>query len=398
MTKNRVYADHAATTPLLPEALEAMLPWLKDGFGNPSSLHSFGRKARKAVEAARATIAKCINAAPEEIFFTSGGTESDNWVVRGTEGTLVVSEYEHHAVLNAALCEARRGRKVLAVQPSGRGIVGARQLKTTLDAISQAGRQCSSISQDESPRTGNAGLVSIMAAQNEIGTVNPVRALSAEAHSRGFLFHADAVQAVGKIPVNVSDWNVDFLSASAHKFGGPKGVGFLYAKDGKAPCRLLDGGAQESGVRAGTENVAGIVGMAAALQNYCGRMVESAAALRLLASELADGLCDLFPDAGVIGPSRPLERVPGFVAVAIPGHPAEGMLHILDMKGVAVSAGAACNSKETKVSHVLKAIGLADKYATCTLRVSLGPENTKNDVKRILSALKVIRQKGRAAE
>lgn len=389
--KNSVYADHAATTPLLPEALEAMLPWLKEGFGNPSSLHSFGREARKAVEVARLTIAECIGARPEEIFFTSGGTEADNWVIRGTEGTLVVSEYEHHAVLNAARGEARRGRKVFAVRPSRRGIVGARQLKATLDTISRAGCQCRGISPDESPRPYNAGLVSIMAAQNEIGTINPVRALSAEAHSRGFLFHADAVQAIGKIPVDVRDWDVDFLSASAHKFGGPKGVGFLYSKDGKAPNRLLDGGAQESGVRAGTENVAGIVGMSAALQTSCERMEDSAATLHLLSAELAVGLCDLFPSAGVIGPSKPFERIPGFIAVAIPGHPAEGMLHILDLKGIAVSAGAACNSTETVPSHVLKAIGLTNAEARSTLRISLGPENTQVDVKRILSVFRVIR-------
>lgn len=181
--KNSVYADHAATTPLLPEALEAMLPWLKNGFGNPSSLHSFGRIARKAVEDARATVAGCIGATPDEIFFTSGGTEANNWVIKGTEGALAVSTYEHHSVLNAARSEAQRGRDVFAVQPTGRGIVGARQLKATLDALPNPGHQC----------PGNAGLVSIMAAQNEIGTVNPVKVLCSEAHSRGFLFHADAV-------------------------------------------------------------------------------------------------------------------------------------------------------------------------------------------------------------
>lgn len=389
--KNTVYADHAATTPLLPEALEAMLPWLMDGFGNPSSLHSFGRKARKAVEEARAIVAKCIGAAPEEIFFTSGGTEANNWVVKGTTGRLLVSSYEHHSVLNAARSEARRGRKAFIVQPSGHGIVGARQLKATLDAISQTGLP-HPVKSADSPRPNNAGLVSIMAAQNEIGTVNPVKALCAEAHSRGFLFHADAVQAVGKIPVNVREWGIDHLSASAHKFGGPKGVGLLYSKDGKTPNRLLDGGTQESGMRAGTENVAGIVGMAAALQTSFARIDESMANLRLLASELAGEICDLFPDAGVIGSPKPFERVPGFVAIAIPGHPSDGMLHILDMKGIAVSAGAACNSKETKISHVLKTIGISDKAARCTLRISLGPENTAKDVERILSAFRAIKK------
>ena len=383
---HRIYADHAATTPLMPEALEAMLPWLKDGFGNPSSLHSFGRKARKAVEEARATIAECINANLEEIFFTSGGTEANNWVVKGTTGGLLVSAYEHHSILNAAGSELKRGREVGSIQPSGHGVVGVRQLRNAL-----ANAEC---------RAGGSklGLVSVMAAQNEIGAINPIRELCAEAHAQGELFHTDAVQAVGKIHIDVNDWNVDFLSASAHKFGGPKGVGFLYAKDGKAPMRLLDGGAQERGTRAGTENVAGIVGAAAALRASCDRMDEVSAQLHFLAATFAADLCAMFPDASIVGPMKPKDRLPGFISVVIPGHPSEGLLHILDMKGIAVSAGAACNSKETKVSHVLKAIGLADKYTTCTLRVSLGPENTKNDVKRILAALKVIRQKGRAAE
>lgn len=192
--------------------------------------------------------------------------------------------------------------------------------------------------------------------------------------------------------MDVRDWDVDFLSASAHKFGGPKGVGFLYAKGGSVLNRLLDGGAQESGMRAGTENVAGIVGMAAALETSCGRMGESEATLRLLAAELAAGLSTLFPDAGVIGSPKPIERIPGFVAIAIPGHPAEGMLHIFDMKGIAVSVGAACNSRETKVSHVLKAIGLTNNEARCTLRISLGPENTEDDVEQIRSALRLVKK------
>ena len=376
--KSRIYADHAATTPLLPEALEAMLPWLKDGFGNPSSLHSFGREARKAVDKARATIAECINANPEEIFFTSGGTEANNWVIKGTSGGLLVSAYEHHSVLNATGSELRRGRKVCLIQTSGRGLVGARQLQSALKDADRKGIG------------SNIGLVSVMAAQNEIGAINPVRELCAAVHGRGALFHTDAVQAVGKFPVDVNEWNVDFLSASAHKFGGPKGVGFLYAKDGKTPARLLDGGAQERGYRAGTENVAGIVGMAAALKVSCDRMGEESPRLHLLATTLAADLCEMFPDAGVLGPTKPKDRIPGFVSICIPGHPAEGMLHILDMKGIAVSAGAACNSKETQVSHVLKAIGIPNELARCTLRISLGPKTTEEAVNKILSTFRTI--------
>ena len=374
-----IYADHAATTPLKPEALEAMLPWLKDGFGNPSSLHSFGRKARKAVEEARATVAECIGAKPEEIFFTSGGTEANNWVIKGTGGGLLVSAYEHHSILNAAESERHRGRLTGFIHPSGRGIVGTRQLRTALTKGVRA--------KDEDFR-----IVSVMAAQNELGAINPIRELCSEAHGRGILFHTDAVQAVGKTSVDVREWGVDFLSASAHKFGGPKGVGFLFAKDGNAPERFMDGGAQERNLRAGTENVAGIVGMAAALRTSCDRMAEETPRLYRLAAILSAGLCGMFPDAGILGPEKPKDRIPGFISVSIPGHPAEGMLHVLDLKGIAVSAGAACNSKETKVSHALKAIGLSDELASCTLRISLGWENSERDVERILDAFRVIKK------
>ncbi len=374
-----VYADHAATTPLQPEALEAMLPWLKDGFGNPSSLHSFGREARKAVEDARATIAECLHAEPKEIFFTSGGTEANNWVIKGSTGGLLVSAYEHHSVLNAAKTERNRGRKVKFVFPTPLGLV-------TPDKLQSAWPRKSVGLDDDS-------LVSVMAVNNEIGTLNPLDELVETTHVRGALFHTDAVQAVGKIPVDVRRWDVDFLSASAHKFGGPKGIGFLYAKDGKVPARLLDGGAQECGARAGTENVAGIVGMATALHSACEWLEDDEADEQL--DYLSDGICDgikkLFPDAVFHGRNGAL-RLSGFVSVSIPGHSAEGMLHIFDLKGIAVSAGAACNSKETKVSHVLKAIGLSNELASCTLRISLGWENSERDVERILDVFRIIKK------
>lgn len=368
-----VYADHAATTPLKPEALAAMLPWLKDGFGNPSSLHSFGQKARKAVEEARTTIAECIHARSEEIFFTSGGTEANNWVVKETKGGLLVSSYEHHSVLNAAKSERRRGRVARFVKPSHSGQVDEQQLL----AAWQDG----------------TGIVSIMTVNNEIGTINPIEELAEIAHKKRALFLTDAVQAVGKIDIDVRRWNVDFLSASAHKFGGPKGVGFLYAKNGNPPERLLDGGAQERGGRAGTENVAGIVGMAAALRSAQEWLEDDEAdeQLEYLSEDLCAGISRLFPDAVFNG--RTLgQYLPGFVSVSIPGHSAEGMLHIFDLKGIAVSAGAACNSKETNVSHVLRAIGLSDELATCTLRISLGWENSERDVERILDAFRLVRK------
>ena len=375
--KNLIYADHAATTPLLPEALEAMLPWLKEGFGNPSSLHSYGREARKAVEEARVTIAECINAKPEEIFFTSGGTEANNWVIKGTSGGLLVSAYEHHSVFNAA--KSNEGRKVKFVSPTPFGLVTSDKLRAVW------------------PRKvawpDGVSLVSVMAVNNEIGTINPIDELAEAAHRRGALFHTDAVQAVGKMLVDVRRWNIDFMSASAHKFGGPKGVGFLYAKDGKAPVRLFDGGTQEREARAGTENVAGIVGMATALRSACEWLEDDEAEEQLdyLTEDLCDGIRYIFPEAVFHGKDA-CHQLSGFVSVAIPGHSAEGMLHIFDMKGIAISAGAACNSKKTEVSHVLKAIGLPSELAVSTLRISLSAENSGKDVNRILDVFRVIKK------
>lgn len=370
----RGYADHAATSPLRGEAWIAMRPWLEGEFGNPSSAHSFGREARQAVEESRATIAECIGAKAEEVFFTSGGTEANNWVVKGTTGGLVVSSYEHPSVMESAESERRKGRAVTWCRPKVHGAVMPENLRKALREAGEGVR-----------------LVSVMAANNEIGTLNPVESLVDEAHSRKVLFHTDAVQAMGKVPVDVREWGVDYLSASAHKFGGPQGVGFLYARGGRAPERLLDGGGQERGSRAGTENVAGVVGMAAALRTACSRLEETTARLEQLAHRLRDGLAGIFPDCAFPG-NQLMAQVPGFVSVSLPGHPAEGMLHILDMKGIAVSAGAACHAGKTGVSHVLKAIRLPRPLAECTLRISLGEDNTDSDVAAILAAFRAIRR------
>lgn len=369
MKKNRIYADHAATTPLMPEALDAMLPFLREDFGNPSSLHGWAKPARKAVEDARTAIAKCINAEPDEIFFTGGGTEADNWVVKGSDGGLIVSAYEHHAVLNAAAHEAKRGRGVVYAEPDRAGGL-------TADALARAWH-------------GELGLVSVMAANNEIGTINPVGELARFAHSRGALFHTDAVQAVGHIPMDVRRMDVDFLSASAHKFNGPKGVGFLFARKGLVLAPLLDGGRQENGVRAGTENVASIVGMATALTMNCEHMADNAAHLDCLTRRLRDGIDGFFGEAVYPG-SGTYEQLPGFTSVSFPGRSAEGLLHLLDLKGIAVSAGAACDSTNTQISHVLRAIRATGEVAGATIRISLGPENTISDVDAIIDALKRI--------
>lgn len=373
----RIYADHAATTPLMPEALEAMLPYLMSDFGNPSSLHGWSRAARTALDEARTAIAKCINAESDEIFFTSGGTESDNWAVKGSTGGLLVSSYEHHAVLNAVASEARRGRDVRFVRPEvGRdgGCVMPRGLSDAWkDGI---------------------GLVSVMTANNEIGTINPVRSLSEFAHGHGALFHTDAVQAVGHVPIDVRAMGVDLLSASAHKFNGPKGVGFLFVRRGVALKPLLDGGQQENGWRAGTENVASIVGMATALKANCERIEENAARLGGLALRLRDEIGRIFPDAVYHGDGAAV-RLPGFTSVSFPGHSAEGLLHILDLKGIAVSAGAACDSKNTRISHVLKAVGVPDEIARSTIRITFGATNAIEDVDELVVALRCLLVKTR---
>lgn len=355
----------------MPEALEVMLPFLKENFGNPSSIHSWARNPREAVREARATIAKCINAEPEEIFFTSGGTESDNWVIKGSSGRLLVSSYEHHAVLNAVASEAKRGRDVVYVCPKG-GNGGGYIMPERLSKVWKEG----------------IGLVSVMTANNEIGTINPIHLLSEFAHKRGALFHTDAVQAVGHIPIDVQEMGVDFLSASAHKFNGPKGIGFLFIRKGVTLESLLDGGQQENGLRAGTENVASIVGMATALMMNCERMEENTEHLENLTARLRDGIDRIFPDAIYLGDGV-AGQLPGFTSVSFPGHPAEGLLHMLDLKGIAVSTGAACDSKNTKISHVLKAINATNDIALSTIRITLGLENTEADVKAILAALRV---------
>jgi len=377
MSKKLIYADHAATTPLMPEALEAMLPFMKEEFGNPSSIHSWARKPCEAVCEARATIARCVNADPEEIFFTSGGTEADNWVIKGSEGGMLVSSYEHHAVLNAAASEAGCGRDIVYVRPkvgSGGGYIMPEKLaKAWRDGV---------------------GLVSIMTANNEIGTVNPIHLLSDLAHKRGAFFHTDAVQAVGHIPIDVQEMGVDFLSASAHKFNGPKGIGFLFIRKGVKLEPLLNGGQQENGIRAGTENVASIVGMATALKINCERMDENIAHLENLTLRLRDGINRIFPYAVYLGGGG-TAQLPGFISVSFPGCTAEGLLHMLDLKGIAVSTGAACDSKNTKISHVLKAVNVTKDIALSTIRITLGAENTIEDVDGIVFALKLLRGKAK---
>ena len=365
-----IYADNAATTRLDISAFEAMKPFLIDEYGNASQSYAFARKPRKALQDARETIASCIGAAPEEIFFTSGGTESDNWAIKGSallnarKHATITSAFEHHAVLHPCEVIERCGYPVAYMWPTREGYVTTEVLKEYI--------------------TSQTFLTSVMLANNEIGTVQPIKELCAIAHENGSLFHTDAVQAIGHIPVDVHDLGVDMLSASAHKFNGPKGVGFLYIRKGLKIMSYSDGGAQESGLRAGTENVAGIVGMAVALKNNCDALEENARYVAKLESKFLDML-----DTSSIEYTRNggKSRLPGLLSLSFPGADGEAILHRLDLTGICISTGSACNSKSTEISHVLQAIRLEDSYAKGTIRISLGKANTEEEVETIFKAL-----------
>lgn len=371
--KRLIYADHAATTKLDSDAFEAMRPFLLEVYGNPSQPYSFARKPKQAIKAARETIARCINALPEEIFFTSGGTESDNWAIKGvlssfTDHRLFLhSAIEHHAVLNVAT-----GLKKQI------GYCNVASLPVDEDGVVK----------DEYLRHGLANentLISVMLANNEIGTIQPIKHLCEIAHSYGALVHTDAVQAVGHIPVDVKELGVDLLSASAHKFNGPKGVGFLYIKQGTCIERHLAGGAQENGMRAGTENVAAIVAMAVALEKNCSAMSENIEYLRNLESVFFNELNNC--SVSYIANGSRQAHLPGLISISFAGKDGEALLHRLDLMGISVSTGAACDSVRTQISHVLKAIGLPEEIAKGTIRISFGKDNTVEDAKGIAQAL-----------
>ena len=366
MSKTTIYADHAATTALSPAAYEAMLPWLQDKYGNPSTLYSLARDPRKAVAHSREVIAAAINVDPSEVFFTSGGTEADNWALKGTmfqydrgKG-LITSAIEHHAILNSCVALERMGYAVGTLPVDKMGIVQAEALQSAL--------------------SDNILLVSTMLANNEIGTIEPVAELAEIVHQAGALFHTDAVQAIGHIPVDAKKLDVDMLSASAHKFNGPKGIGFLYVRKGVNLVPLLDGGGQEQGMRAGTESVAGIVGMAAALQEHMEQLTQETEYLNELSNRLIDQLKRKELDFRINGSHN---RIPGSLSLSFKATDGEMLLHRLDLMGAAVATGSACNSKDTVLSHVIQAISVPQEYAHGTIRVTLGMDNTVEQVDRI---------------
>ena len=371
--KQYIYADNAATTKLDNKAFEAMIPWLTEEYGNASQPYVFARKPKKALQEARLTIAQCINALPEEIYFTSGGTESDNWAIKGSafddaeKRATITSAIEHHAVLNACAAIERLGYPVAYVYPQKDGVITSRALSSII--------------------TDRTRLVSIMFSNNEIGTVNPIKELAQVAHDHGAIFHTDAVQTVGHVAIDVQKLGIDMLSASAHKFNGPKGIGFLYIKKGTPIARFNDGGAQELGMRAGTENVAAIVGMAAALKANTEMIDKTRDFLISLESLLINELNAKKIDYLRNGSQN---HIPGNISLSFKGCDGEAILHRMDLKGISISTGSACDSVNTQISHVISAIGVPEEYAQGTVRISLGKYNTEDDVLNIAQALSEI--------
>ena len=367
-----IYADNAATTSLSPAALQSMLPYLTEQYGNPSSLYAFGQDAKEALEDARAGVADCLGAQPREIFFTSGGSEADNQALltAATIGEkkgkkhIISTAFEHHAVLHTLDYLKKRGFEVTLLDVHENGVI-------TPEEVTAAIRE-------------DTCLVTVMFANNEIGTVQPIAAIGAVCREKGVLFHTDAVQAAGHLPIDVGAMNVDMLSLSAHKFHGPKGVGVLFARKGVLPETLIHGGAQERGRRAGTENVAGVVGMATALKLACEAMAANTERLTKLRDRLIAGL-DAIPYASLNG--DPVLRLPGNVNFCFEGIEGESLLLLLDDRGICASSGSACTSGSLDPSHVLLAIGRPHEVAHGSLRLTLGEETTEADVDYLIESV-----------
>ena len=366
----QVYADNAATTKMSQTAINAMLPYMERIYGNPSSLHSVGQEAAEALQSARETIAKCLNASPNEITFTSGGSEADNqallsaaWLgLRKGKKHIISTAFEHHAILHTLKKLEKEGFEVQLLDVGPLGNITAQQVA---DAIRE-----------------DTCLVTTMYANNEIGSILPIAEIGAVCKEKGVLFHTDAVQAAGHLPIDVKAQNIDMLSLSAHKFHGPKGIGVLYARRGVPLTSLIEGGAQERGKRAGTENIPGIMGMAAALQDACEHMEANAAHVSHLRDRLIEGLSQI-PHSALNG--DPVNRLPGNVSFCFEGIEGESLLLLLDSKGICASSGSACTSGSLDPSHVLLAIGRPHEVAHGSLRLSLSEWNTDEEIDHILA-------------
>lgn len=371
----RIYVDHSATTPVLPQVLEKMLPYFTENFGNASSIYSEGRDAKRAIEAAREKVAKAIGADASEIFFTGCGTEADNWAVRGAAyanrakgNHIITSSVEHHAVLHTCQSLEKEGFEVTYLPVDEFGRVSPDDVKAAI--------------------TDKTILITIMFANNEIGTIMPIEKIAKVAEEAGVPFHTDAVQAIGLVPIDVSKVNINMLSMSAHKFGGPKGIGALYVKKGTKLSNFMNGGAQERNKRAGTENTPAIVGMGVAIEIATADIEGKVKKLSALRDAYIEKVLNKIPYSHLNG--HPTERLASNANISFEFIEGEGMLLSLDMKGISASSGSACTSGSLDPSHVLLAIGLKHEEAHGSLRVTFGEENTMEDVDYIVDNLAVI--------
>ncbi len=376
MNKRLIYMDHSATTPVREEVVEAMLPYLREYYGNPSSIHFAGRTVRRAVDEARAKTAELLGAEPEEIYFTAGGTESNNIILRGTArkhgkpGHIITSSIEHHAVLDVCKDLEADGYSVTYLPVDNYGRVQVDDLRRAI--------------------TPETFIISIMMANNEIGTLQPVNEIAELAQQRNILFHTDAVQVGGHLPLDLRSLKADFISLSAHKFNGPKGIGLLFRRKGTQLAPLYRGGGQERKLRPGTENVPGIIGLAKALELAVAEMEAQRKQLENLRSKLINGLLAI---EGTLLNGHPVERLPGNVNVSFQHIEGEAVLLSLDLEGIAASSGSACSSGSLEPSHVLSAIGLDHATAHGSIRFSLGLGNSEADIDYLLARLPRIVEK-----
>lgn len=381
MEKRIIYLDNAATTPMDSEVLESMLPFMREQYGNPSAIYSMGSSAKKAVNQAKRRIAAILNAKQEEIFFTAGGTEADNWALKMVMETyrykgrhLITTAIEHHAILHTCRYLETQGVEVTYLGVDEDGVIDLEELKQAIrpDTV----------------------LISVMFANNEVGTVEPIREIGEIARERGILFHTDAVQAFGQVPIDTEEMHIDLLSASGHKINGPKGVGFLYIRSGLELHSMLHGGAQESGRRAGTENVPGIVGMAVAAQKAADNMKTKGAAEMKLRDYLIDKIEREIPYCRLNG--HRTKRLPGNVNFSFRFIQGESLVLMLDRKGICASSGSACTSGELNPSHVLLALGRNEEEAEGALRITLSEKNSMEEMEFVVECLKEAVQKLRS--